>query len=72
MALSKIIYGSYLYVLASPNNYIEGPDLQINQTIYPSNDEARRQLLFIRDYLPTADTLLATYPFTGQAPPRRF
>ncbi|HQV28290.1 MAG TPA: hypothetical protein PKZ61_09360 [Thermoflexales bacterium] len=69
VVLSKILYAEYLYLQASPSNYIEGPEGPLSLSILNDASEDIRQRDFISRYLPTADSLLATYPFLAYDDP---
>ena len=69
VVLSKILYAEYLYLQASPSNAIAGPEGPLSLSILDNESEDIRQRDFISRYLPTADSLLATYPFLGSNDP---
>lgn len=64
--LSKIIYAELLYLKANPGNVIYGPDQSLSIASL-STDPEQQRLDMIRKYVPTINSLLATYPFIAEA-----
>ncbi|MEO6063514.1 MAG: hypothetical protein ABIQ99_16405 [Thermoflexales bacterium] len=65
VVLSKILYAEYLYLKSSDSNNIAGPGAPIAYRDLSGETEDIRQRDFISRYLPTANSLLAVYPFIG-------
>ena len=65
VVLSKILYAEYLYLKGSDSNSIAGPGAPIAYRDLLGETEDLRQRDFISRYLPTANSLLAVYPFIG-------
>ncbi|MBP7602241.1 MAG: hypothetical protein KA750_12895, partial [Thermoflexales bacterium] len=65
VVLSKILYAEYLYLKSSDSNSIAGPGSPLAYRDLAGETEDIRQRDFISRYLPTANSLLAVYPFIG-------
>ncbi|HQZ55373.1 MAG TPA: hypothetical protein PLG23_18065, partial [Thermoflexales bacterium] len=62
--LSRLVYAEYLYVQTKETNAISGPDYAITASDL-ATDTVLRNRDFISRYVPTLNSMLATYPFVG-------
>ena len=62
--LSRLVYAEYLYLQTDPANSIAGPDHDITAGML-NTDTLVRNRDFISRYVPTLNSMLATYPFIG-------
>jgi hypothetical protein len=68
LVLSKFLMGEMKYLEANPSNAIIGPPSDILSSTLDQDPNLTRAQEFIMQYVPTIDSLLATYPFIRRSP----